>query len=448
MNTILLLGLTHRTSFSAARTLLAQGNRVAVSDTVTDGEKTGLVLQLEKTIPSGGDAAVLNFLGRQDPGILDEIQPDMVVPSPGVPLSVPIVAEARKRKIPVVGDIELFYRNFTKIQYVGVTGTDGKTTTATLVHEMFKTERYAQLGGNVGIPVFDYYSEIRPESVMVLELSSFQLESIERFRAQIAAVLNVAQDHLDRYDSVKSYLAAKKRIFLNQTEDDFAVLNLDDPHYNELKKGLRSRALTFSRKSPRADCYLDKGTVTLFGEPYLNRDEILLKGVHNAENAMAAILMAKSGGITDASIKKVLSEFAGLEHRLEFVRTLDGVDYYNDSKSTTVNALEKALESFDRPVHLIAGGRDKGLDFRAIRSLAKKKLKTLVLIGEAAEKIGRETGFQPAVRAADMADAVATARQKAASGDVVLLSPGCASFDMFKNYEERGRVFKEAVNGL
>ena len=421
--------------------LCCAGASIVVNDNKIDSGKTKLVKELETYGP------VESVLGSQDPSLLDDYTIDIVIPSPGVPLTIPLIKEARKRGLEIIGDIELFYRYHPGSRYVGITGTDGKTTTTTLVYNIIKKEKHALLGGNVGIPVFDYDGEAGDDSILVLELSSFQLETIDTFRPDIAAVLNLAEDHLDRYGSMESYLESKKRIFSNQIENDTAILNLDSPYCSEFSRGIKPGIQYFSSKK-KADIYLNEDTIFYKDEKYIDRKNILLKGAHNAENAMAAILISKALGISDESIKTVLSEFSGLPHRLELVRKLNGVEYYNDSKATTVNSLEKALLSFERPVILIAGGRDKGLDFTRIKGLASKKLKELIVIGEAAEKIKNELGFPLTSKSISLKDAVTYAQSRAAEGDIILLSPGCASFDMFKDYEERGDVFREIVSGL
>ncbi len=440
--TALIVGFTKRTSFSLSRSLLEMGARIAVSDTASTPEKLELLSQL------GHPGQVVNLLGRQDASLLDEIQPDMVLPSPGVPLTVPLIAEAKRRGIEVVGDVELFWRLHPGAFYIGITGTDGKTTTTTLTYEIIRREKNALVGGNIGTPVFEHSGKAAAGTVVVLELSSFQLEAIDRFRPQIAAVLNIADDHLDRYPGIEAYREAKKRIFRNQTAGDTAVLNRDCAHFEATREGVASDITTFSRKDPSANCYFDGKTVFLDGKPFVERESIRLKGVHNVENAMAAILMAKAAGISDAAIRDTLAEFSGLPHRLEFVRTVNGVEFYNDSKATTVNAMEKALQSFESPVVLIAGGRDKGLNFASIRELVRRKVRTLVLIGEASDKIDRELSHADTVRASTMDEAARIALDKGKPGDAVILSPGCTSYDWYNNYEERGDDFKRAVREL
>ncbi len=439
---ILLLGFTKRTSFSVAK-ILGKENTILISDNVINDEKLSLINELERE-----KIKVINLLGNQSKEILDNYKIDKIIVSPGVPLNIPILEYAREKKIDCIGDIELFYGFFPENYYIGITGTDGKTTTTTLVYELIKTEKNALLGGNIGIPVFDLYSKVKRDSFIVLELSSFQLEAIKNFRPNIALFLNLAEDHLDRYSSMEEYLMAKKRIFLNQTNNDYAIINYDSPYYEKIIEGVKSKILTFSTKSEKATIYYKNNMIYYEGKLFINREEIFIKGIHNVENSMAAILAAKICNISDDSIKNVLRNFKGVEHRLEFIRNINGVDYYNDSKSTTVNSLEKALLSFYKPIILIAGGRDKGLDFTKIRELVHKKVKCLILIGEAKEKIKNELEFDNTFFENSLENAVKLAKEKAKEGDVILLSPGCASFDMFKNYEERGKVFKDIVNSL
>ena len=439
---LLLAGFTRRTSYSMAKALLGMGESVIISDTVSDPEKKSMISELSNI------GSTVDLLGRQSPDILDDYNVRILLPSPGVPLSIPLIREARKRHIPVIGDIELFYSYLPQSRYIGITGTDGKTTTTNLVYEMIRKEQKAFIGGNVGIPVFEHFGKADITSIMVLELSSFQLETVKSFRPSIAACLNIAQDHLDRYSSMRSYIRAKKNIFSNQQREDIAVLNLDSPYFNYLKKGLKSKLLTFSINNTGADIFSKDSMVYFKGHPFIDRKNIKLKGIHNLENAMAAVLISVSAGAGEQAVMETLGSFSGLEHRLEFVRTFKGVEYYNDSKSTTVNSLEKALLSFESPLVLIAGGRDKGLSFRKIRKLAHKKIKKLVVIGEASEKIKKELYFSDGYCAKDFTTAVEYARDNSDAGDVVILSPGCASFDMFKNYEERGNKFKEIVNSF
>jgi len=441
---VLVLGFTRRTSFALSKALLSKGCRVAVSDSVKNDEKSALLAELRAF------GVVEDFLGNQSPEILDTGHFDLVLPSPGVPMSVPLLREAATRGIEIIGDIELFFRIYPDNTYIAITGTDGKTTTTTLVHEIVKRERKAVVGGNIGLPLFEHFGKLDSDTVVVLELSSFQLEGVKRFRPRAAALLNIAEDHLDRYPGVREYMLAKKNIFKNQLSADTAVLNSGNAWFDEVREGVASNVLSFRSDGKPADASYDafSKTVLVDGKPYVRRGDIRMQGIHNVENAMAAILLCRAVGITDDTIRSVLSEFPGVEHRIEYVRTVDGADYFNDSKATTVNAMEKALQSFDRPVILLAGGRDKGLDFTKIRDLAHRKLKELVLVGEASEKIDRMIGYPAKYYSASFEDAVLHARASARPGDVVLLSPGCTSYDQFQNFEERGRKFKEIVGGF
>jgi UDP-N-acetylmuramoylalanine--D-glutamate ligase len=436
----LLVGWTRRTSFATAKALLSRGEEVYVSDTIDNDEKQALLRELNH--PN-----LVGLLGRQSPDILNEVNPDIILPSPGVPLSIPLLEEARRQKREIIGDIELFYRFHSDMYFYAITGTDGKTTTTTLTHALLNAHRPTLVGGNIGIPIFEHEEKTKNIKDMVLELSSFQLEAIVHFRPRIAAFLNLAEDHLDRYPDLKSYLEAKKRIFLNQTPDDIAIVNADSPFFDEITKGVKSRLVTFSRLK-KAESWFDGKIIYLHNEPLIAQHELKLKGIHNRENVMAASLIASFAGVPHDTIREVLRSFQGLEHRLELVTTSNGCEIYNDSKATTVNALQKALESFDKPIVLIAGGLDKGLDFVPLKPLVHKKLRHLVLIGQATEKIDKSWEFPATTRSESLEDAVREALAKAQNGDVIVFSPGCASFDMFKNYEERGKRFKEIVLSL
>jgi len=441
---ILIAGFTKRTSYALSKALLSLGNTITITDNTVNDEKKSLLDDLSKL------GTVVDMLGNQSPDILNKMNYDMVLPSPGVPLNIPILKAARDKGIEIIGDIELFSRFFPDNFTIGITGTDGKTTTTTLINEIIRSVKKTIVGGNIGIPIFEHFNNLTKDTIIILELSSFQLECVKSFHPQIASILNIAEDHLDRYPSMVEYMEAKKNIFNNLTLDNIAILNQDNSYYEALKKGLKARLLTFSTTDKTASIFYDPRQKIIYqnGKKYMDRSGIRMKGGHNIENAMAAILISQNAGVPDESIRKVLGEFPGVEHRIEFVRELNGVEYYNDSKATTVNALEKAILSFNGPIILLAGGRDKGLDFTKIRELAEKKLKELVLIGEASDKIKKELDFQPYYESKSFEDAVRYSHNKAVKGDIILLSPGCASFDMFKNYEERGKTFKEIVNNL
>ena len=378
---------------------------------------------------------------------------DLIVVSPGVDLAIEPIQAALKRGVRLISEIELAYR-FISVPILAVTGTNGKTTTTVLLGEMLKEEgRRVGVGGNVGKPLILLTDGHGEWDVLVVEISSFQLEAIETFRPRIAILLNVTEDHLDRYPGYRDYIAAKAKIFENQTPEDLAILNRDDPVVMNLAERVNSRKKFFSSKD-RIDegAFADGGTIRL----RLNRAEedyplakARLKGAHNVENMMAALLAARLFGCSKRAVESTLSRFEGLEHRLEFVREIDGVRYFNDSKGTNVGSVVKSLESFSEPVILIAGGKDKQGDLYPLKELIRHRVRRLILIGEAKERMARELGpLTETVIARTLEEAVQLSHQMARRGEVVLLSPACSSFDMFKDYKERGKVFKEAVKRI
>ncbi len=415
---------------------------------------------------------------------------DLLVISPGVPLGIGPVVRARAAGVPVIGELELAYRMIAEAKgagqkagagtpFLAVTGSNGKSTTTTLLDHMIKKAGFRSLlGGNIGNALTEeilqigrgqghypspFAMDLSPDFV-IAEVSSFQLEAIERFRPLIASILNITPDHMDRYRSLSEYACAKARIFENQGEGDFLVLNADDPGTLAMeeeklqgKKG-GPEVVYFSRRrkvkglySAHGDVFCNLPQLPAPGpdRPLIKAEEIVIKGVHNLENAMAASAMALLAGCPAWAVVESLREFQGLEHRLEFVRELEGVRYINDSKGTNVGAVVKSIESFEEPLILIAGGRDKAGDFSELRDLVSKKIKALVLIGEAAGKINAALGdMTETVMAGDLREAVTVSRSRAQRGDVVLLSPACASFDMFRDFEDRGRQFKKIVMGL
>ena len=483
-----------RSGVGAANLLSELGADVTVTDIKTEYELKDFV--------AGLSPSVRLALGSHPPDIF--VKTDMVVVSPGVRLDIKPLAEAKSRGIPVIGELELAYRIATngsdnppvppllnpgKGGFLAVTGTNGKSTTTSLLDFMMRKAGFRTiLGGNIGNALTE---EIRkalsvkrkelkdtasrtghfmPDAsrftafdFIVAEVSSFQLESTEDFRPKVAAIINITPDHLDRYHSLKEYSDAKAKIFGNQIGEDFLVLNADDPETMKVKsekvevKSERPTILYFSRKKEVEGMYFRGGRIYCNfpdlsltpGSSLIRADEIKIKGVHNLENAMAASAMALLAGCPVQPVIDSLKEFGGLEHRLEFVGELKGVRYFNDSKGTNVGAVLKSLESFSQPVILIAGGRDKAGDFSQLRPLVKEKVKALVLVGEASEKIRKALGdVTDTVTAADLRDAVLISQDMSAEGDVVLLSPACASFDMFTDFEDRGRQFKKIVMEL
>jgi UDP-N-acetylmuramoylalanine--D-glutamate ligase len=429
-----------RSGVAAARALHGLGAAV----TVTDKKPAGQLTEQIKALGSGGIR--LEAGGHPDRVFLEA---DLIVLSPGVPKMAPILA-AQRRGVKVISELELAWL-LSDSPFIGITGTNGKSTVTTLVGLMMKkTGRKMLVAGNIGNALTEDPRLLRRQDWIVAELSSFQLEDIETFRPRVATILNITQDHLDRYHDIDEYAEAKARVFMNQQKEDFLVLNFDDPLVKALAKRTSATVVPFSRLlrfNPGA-CMLD-GYLLFNGKRVCRAGEIRIKGVHNLENALAAAAMALCAGADRDAVAAVLREFPGLEHRLEFVRERNGVTYINDSKGTNVGAVVKSVEGFTQPVILIAGGLDKGSDFRPLFNLFRQKVKLLILIGKAAEKMAETLGTATeALFAKTLQDAVRAGAGRALPGDVVLLSPACASFDMFKDFEDRGRQFKEAVMAL
>jgi UDP-N-acetylmuramoylalanine--D-glutamate ligase len=377
----------------------------------------------------------------------------LIVVSPGVDLSIDPIQRAIQHGVRVISEIELAYQ-FIHVPIIAVTGTNGKTTTTLLIGEMLKEDgRKVGVGGNLGEPMVLFADGKDRWEVLVVEISSFQLEAIEDFRPRISVLLNITEDHLDRYPSYAEYIGAKLRIFANQNSGDVAVLNGDDPIVMGFREKVKAKKVLFSlqEKSDEGAFSNDQRISLRLGE---KREEYSLvraplKGVHNVENMMAALTAARLFGCSKKAIQTVLDRFKGLEHRLEFVREMGGVRFYNDSKGTNVGSVVKSLQSFSEPVILIAGGKDKNGDLAPLQELIRKRVKHLILIGEAKERMNRELGgLTDTVMAKTLEEAVLLAHQKGKPGEAVLLSPACSSFDMFKDYKERGTVFKEAVRKL
>jgi UDP-N-acetylmuramoylalanine--D-glutamate ligase len=375
---------------------------------------------------------------------------DLIVPSPDVPYDLSPLEEARRRGVRVIGEVELA-APFLKGRTIGITGSNGKTTTTSLIgHILREAGVPVQVGGNIGLPVTAMVESSRDDGWNVLELSSFQLETIHEFRAHIGLALNVTQNHLDRHHTFKNYAAIKGRLFETQQAGDYAVLNADDPVCVAYAERTRATAQWFSsRKKVDPGATLCGDKLVLFGRLLMEAGEIPIRGRHNIENVLAAAIAASRAGVSHDAIAAAIRTFRAVEHRLEFVRKLNGVDFYNDSKATSVDATLKALDAFPGGVWIILGGKDKGLDYAALRSPLKEKARAALLIGAAAGKIAEQiAGAAPLVDAKTLDAAVRHAFADAAPGDTVLLAPACASFDQFKSYEHRGEVFKQIVNGL
>jgi UDP-N-acetylmuramoylalanine--D-glutamate ligase len=443
---VLVVGLG-KSGLAAALFLRDRGARVTVSDTRSAKE-------LAKEIPMLLEAGIMVESGGH--GLLTFRRQDLIVVSPGVPLDTPEVAQAQTFGLTVIGELELASR-FLQGEVVAITGSNGKTTTTTLVGKIFTDAGLPTLvGGNIGLPVIDLIAESRPETWSVLEVSSFQLETTVEFRPRIALVLNITPDHLDRHKTFERYAAAKARITAQQTPEDFLVLNAEDKPTQMLAATTRAQVFWFSATRQIKQGAFVHGESIFFlakeggkPEPVLPLAEIPLRGAHNVENVLAAVCAAKLAGIASESIRASVASFHAVEHRLEPVRTLRGVTYYNDSKATNVDATLKAIASFPSGIHLILGGKDKNSDYTQLAPLLRERVAAVYTIGSAAEKIERElAGVVKMVSAATLASAVSTAASEAKHGDVVLLAPACSSFDQFDSYEHRGRVFRECVMQL
>lgn len=381
---------------------------------------------------------------------------DLIVVSPGVPHNITPLEAARKAGIPVVGEVELAFRYIEQL-IIAITGTNGKTTTTGLIGEMLKASgSEVFVGGNIGAPLIDYLNSGIHADAIVAEISSFQLDTIDRFRPNVGVLLNITEDHLDRYNGFHDYVRSKGRLFKNQEKTDVAILNRMDPAVAELEPLVDSQRLYFNinNASETQNGVLIRGDEMVCGLPgkaplILSLAKFRLKGAHNLENAAAATLAALSAGADPAGVQTTLDTHEGLHHRLEHVKDVNGVQYYNDSKATNVDAVKRSLESFDSPVILIMGGRDKGGSYTFLEELIKKKVKRLIAIGEARENILTALGgLTSAEGTSSLREAVHLSHQAASPGDVVLLAPGCSSFDMFTDYAERGEAFCGAVRGL
>ena len=440
---VLVVGLG-KSGVASALFLKAHGARVTVSDTKSGDElrnEIPVLLDHGITVETGGHGE-RTFRGQ-----------DLIVVSPGVPVDAPLLVQARSLGEAVIGEIELASQ-FLPGPIVAITGSNGKTTTTTLTGEILAAAGMPVLvGGNIGTPAIALAERAKTDTVIVLEVSSFQLETIQTFRPKVAVVLNVTPDHLDRHRTLEVYVDAKARIFENQRGEDFAVLNADDPICTTMAARTRAQLFWFRRqKEVQQGAWLRDGKI-LFRNGSQQREvmlvsEIPLKGAHNLENVLAAVCASALMGCAPEKIRQTVMDFKAVEHRLEFVTTIRGVDYYNDSKATNVDATIKALESFPSHIHLILGGKDKGSDYTVLNDLLRQRVKRVYTIGAAATKIESQIKGVEVVHAETLDNALRKANAVAQPGDVVLLAPACASFDQFKSYEHRGRVFKEIVRGL
>lgn len=438
-----------KSGVESARFLAEHGAVVALHDKKEVDDWTDAARSLKETRNVG------LMTGEIPSWLLDQI--DLVVISPGVPTNSIPARYVDRKDGEVIGEVELAYR-FMKGRIVGITGSNGKTTTTTLIGELLKDARIkTQVGGNIGTPLLSLTESSSEDGWTVAELSSFQLETIKDFRPSVAVCLNVTPNHLDRYETFTDYAAAKHRIFLNQTADDVAILNADDEITASWVGGLKAGVVMFSVRRELEDGLFLRGRDLVFRaggmeKVLVNRDEIFLRGLHNVENVLASLAAGLACDASPESMRETVRNFKGVEHRIEFVAEIDGVKFYNDSKATSVDATLKALEAMSEgqgKTVLILGGRGKNAPYTPLVDLIEKSVRSLVLIGEDADNIESQLkDSAEIVRADSMQDAVARSVESAKSGDAVLLAPACASFDMFLSYEERGRVFKDAVLNL
>jgi UDP-N-acetylmuramoylalanine--D-glutamate ligase len=437
-----------RSGVAVARLLQRNGADVFVSD-------SGPAARLEPQLSELRSLGIGYETGEHTQKVLDS---DLVAISPGVPSNLPVVREAERRGVRVVSELEIASW-FCPAPMAAVTGTNGKTTTTTLIGRMLSdAQKKNVVAGNIGTAFSAAVDELDRDSVAVLEVSSFQLDHIESFHPAVSIILNITPDHLDRYErDFDRYAASKCRVFEYQTAEDVLIINADDPATREQigkRKPLPVRILEFGLAQGQGEgAFVENGEVVVIlggiRTPVVAAADISIRGIHNLYNAMAATLAAKVLGVSAPSLRATLKNFKGVEHRLEFVRETGGVRYVNDSKATNIDSVWYALQAFGEPLVLLLGGRDKGNDYSKLYDLADKHVRAIVAIGESADKVKNAfEGRKKVVTAGSMEDAVRAARSLAARGDVVLLSPACASFDWFENYEHRGRVFKEIVNSL
>ncbi len=439
---VLVVGLA-KTGVACARFLASRGARVTVTDMRDEAALAGQLALLE-------GCGIRRELTRHDAGTFT--QSHLIVVSPGVPRTLPQLVMAHEAGVEIISEIELASR-FIQVPLVAITGTNGKTTTTTITGDIFLKNGFRTfVGGNIGNPLIELLESAEPVERVVAEISSFQLEWIRTFRPAVAALLNLSEDHLDRYASYREYIEAKLRIFENQTADDYAVVNADDELVMEHSRGLRASLFPFSRKRELDEGIFHREGVIVWR--HNGREErfptagFRLQGVHNLENIMAALACGLLLECRPAESLACVREFEALHHRMEFVRELNGVRWYEDSKATNVGSVEKALESFDA-ITLIAGGKDKGGSYSPLSRLVRERVRHLVLIGEAAGRMQEELGtLTDTRRAATLEEAVSLAAELTAPGGTVLMSPACSSFDMFRDYEERAQRYIAAVKAL
>lgn len=446
MNDVVLIIGAARSGIASAQFLLKQGKEVIISDM-----NKSIAEKVEAQL---GDEHIQYIWGEQPD--VKALSPNLIVMSPGIPLTIPPVEEAHALHIPVISEPELAFR-YSKAPFVAITGTNGKTTTTTLTAVLLEKERRRVVaGGNIGLPLISQTPQMQAEDIVVAEMSSFQLESIDQFCPKVAVMMNITPDHLDRHKTMENYAAAKENIFKNQTSDDFLLLNVDDELVKEMAARACGKVYFFSQKNILSEgMWLENDEIYFSlqegegAQHLINRNEIGIVGAHNLQNAMAASMAALLMGQDKEIIAERLRVFKGVAHRMEPVATIKGVRYVNDSKGTNPDSTEKALASYEgHPIVLIAGGKNKGSDFADLVPLIRKTCRCVILVGQAtADFIDAfaRTSYTAYSCAETFEDAVQKAHDAAQENDVVLLSPACASWDMFENFEQRGDLFKKLV---
>lgn len=435
-----------KSGISAAKLLNTLGAKV----TLQDMKKREELIEPQLLEQEG----ITLFLGANPDEIV--LKQDLIVLSPGIPCDLSFILKAEENGIPVISEVELAF-GLTPCPVTAITGTNGKTTTTTLVGEIMQAVKpNTAVVGNIGVSYSGEIARLTKDDWVVAEISSFQMEKAKSFRPHISAVLNISPDHLNRHKTMENYIAMKERVFENQTEDDYCILNYNDDVCRKMADKTKARVFFFSSKEPLAEgIYMDGDTICFrwdgVQEDLISTHDLQILGVHNYENAMAAAAMAVVAKVPLDTIREVMKNFAGVAHRIEYVTTVDGVDYYNDSKGTNTDASIRAVLAMRKPIVLIGGGYDKGVSFDEWTKLFQGRVKHLVLIGVTAQQIkdsAEKFGFQEISFCQTFEEAVNLCREKAEEGDCVLLSPACASWGMFDNYEQRGDMFKEQVRGF
>jgi UDP-N-acetylmuramoylalanine--D-glutamate ligase len=401
----------------------------------------------EKKIKNLNKKTIKEFGGHSD-RILNL---DVIIKSPGVHPDIPVLKKARKQKIKIVSELTFSLENSKYKKIIAVTGTNGKTTATDLISKIIKAvHKDSIVSGNIGFPLADKALKTTENTFITMELSSYQLGDTPDFRPDISVLLNITPDHLEYHKTMEAYLKAKENILINQNDGDFAVINYDDKICRKISEKTKATVIFFSKKPLKKGVFYDNGSIVINIEEKRSviKPKINIVGTHNIENILAASAASYVAGVKLAVIEKIVSKYKGVKHRIEFVKTLNGVDYYNDSKSTNVDSTRVALESFDKNILIIMGGRDKGISYTPLEELVKQRVKSIFLIGEASDKIKKDLSGAFFVNCVNMENAVKQIFRAAVRGDIALLSPACASFDQFENFEERGKVFKKLVLSL